>query len=387
MNTFKFIGTIKKIKEKADAKNKAIETKFFESGWTINRARFTVDCGNQRRFVEVSGGKWEKESDNFVYTTFKENKDGEVKYTSAKVEWNKRFNQEVVDQVANFKLYTLDLYSDKIREALRTSGDVATATEYEKYKYTYISSYDFAIKVKEFLEAGKFGDEKYVVTGTIDYTYSINKSGEGSYYKTFNVTSIRRAGVEEEECAVGKYDYYFMPETVLGEEDEDGDLPVYGYLQYYDRASKKNYYVAAPILIAKDNPKKQGFEGLFKMGPDDAAVQLVGLSVSFFEGSEEKDIDLSELNENQSKLLASGLIDDEYLRNEANGGKIVGPRVDKTYLRGLVSGYSSGPKGTDLEPAALYSKPSGQKGSSANKEEKAKKVSALIDDIFDDDDI
>ena len=117
MNTFKFIGQIKMLENKKD--RKFIETVDFDSGWTIERVKFRMICGDSSEFVDLSGGKFKDDAKNTVYTLFRKSATGTNKEVEkAQVAWKDRFNADIIEKVPGYKRYTIDLSSDKIRKAL-----------------------------------------------------------------------------------------------------------------------------------------------------------------------------------------------------------------------------------------------------------------------------
>ena len=206
MNTFRFVGKIKKIEDKKD--KKFIETLSFEkSGWELTKVKFRLVTDESAEFVDVSGGKFKDDNKNTVYTAFtKEGSTNKRETETAQVKWNERFDPAVVEKVPDFKRYTVDLSSDKIREALVKEGKNAEASELAAKKYSYISNYDFVKKVEELITTGAFGDENYVITGSVEYTFSVTKQ---AYYKNFVATNIYKASAEEATGHFGKLDFYY----------------------------------------------------------------------------------------------------------------------------------------------------------------------------------
>lgn len=378
MNTFKFVGQIKKIEDKKD--RKFMETMYFDSGWMMERIKFRMVCGEGSEFLELSGGKWQDDSKNTVFTIFNKSNNSTSRETEkAQVKWEDRFKQEIVDKVPHYKKYTVDVASDKIREELTKSGDTVGAEKLAGLKSTYIASYDFACKVRELLEAGAFGDDNYVVTGTIEYSYS-NKSDEGAYYRSFVPTNIYKAPADEIPGTYGKLDFYYVKEDVLGDVLENGDVPLSGYVQYYDKMAKGNYYAPVGLRIKGDKENKDGFVNMFKkLGDDSAETLVVGVNVSFFNGAEKTEITKDDFTDEQLELISWGLKTVEETIREM-GGDAFGERVNYIYVDGIARGYSSGPQNPDVELNAIYAKPDGEKKSQNKGAKKPTKFDLFADD-------
>lgn len=379
MNTFKFVGKIKKLEDKKD--RKFIETVNFDSGWMIERVKFRMVCGDCSGFVDLSGGKWQDDSKNTVYTFF--TKDGAQSKTDVEktqVEWKNRFDPAVVEKVPRFRRYTVDLSSDKIREDLEKANKPEEVAALAALKYTYISNYDFTLKVEELLKLGKFGDEDYVVTGNVEYTYS-NKNDKGVYFKSFVPTSIYKASADDKVGCYGRIDLYYVKDEVVGDPLEGGDVPISGYAQFYDRMSKDNYYAPVEMRIKSSNEKKDGFVHLFKdLGDDDAEVLVMGVNVEYFRGSEKTDITEEDFTDEQKELLKWGLTTKEEIIRDL-GGNAYGDKVEYIYLNEVARGYTKGPQNPDVEASKLEEKPDGKK-----KDGKAPASKGVKIDLFDDED-
>lgn len=385
MNSFKFIGQIKKLEDKKD--RKFIETVSFDSGWLIERVKFRVNCGDSSEFVDLSGGKFKDDSKNTVYTLFKKGtSDKEVE--KAQVEWNKRFDADVLDKVPSYKKYIVDLSSDKIRRDLKDKiekeKDDSVRAELEKtleealkVKYVYISQYDFAVKVGELLKAGAFKDGNYVVTGTVEYNYSIKDSDEGKYYRSFVPTNIYRASESDEPSATGRIDVYYLKDDVIMETCENGDVPVSGFLQFYERMSQENYYVPMAIYMRGTDEKTEGYKKVFGIDKEGDVLTL-GVNVEYFDGSEKEEITLENLDDESKQLIEWGVKTFEEIKADMGGGSY-GDTISKIYMTGIARGWK-GPIASDVEVDRLYAKPDGKKKDKKKADTATKKKFDLFED-------
>ena len=378
MNTFRFVGKIKKIEDKKD--KKFIETIAFDkSGWELTKVKFRLVTDESSEFIDVTGGKFKDDSKNTVYTQFvKEGSTNKRETENAQVKWSDRFDPAIVEKVPEFKRYTVDLSSDKIREALIKEGKNAEASELASKKYSYISVYDFTKKIEELITSGSFGDENYVITGTVEYTYSVTKQ---AYYKSFVATNIYKAAADEAVGHGGKLDFYYNKDEVIGEVNDNGDVPLIGHIQFYDRMSKKYYFAPTTLTIKNDNANKDGLVKMFqKMGDTEAEVLAIGLNIKFFSGSPKVDIKEEDLSEEQKELLEFGLKTKEEIIADM-GGQAYGERANLIYVEKLSRGYANGPQKTDVTLEQLEEVPTGEKAS-----KDAKPVSKKSLDLFADDD-
>lgn len=375
MNTFRFVGKIKKLEDKKD--RKFIDTIDCKDGWEMTKVKFRVAADDCSEFLEVAAGKYKDDSRNTVYTQFiKEGSENKRDTENVKVNWNERFNPDTTSKVPDYKKYTIDLASDKARDALIKEGKNDEAAALAEKKYVYISAYDFTQKIKELLINGGFGDEKYVITGTVEYTYSANKA---SYYRSFVPTNIYKASADEAMGCSGKFDFYYNKEELGGDESEDGSLPLSGYVQYYDRMSKEYFYAPTTLTVKSDFENKQGLLNTLKLlGGDDAEVFVIGLNVKFFSGSQKVELNEDDLTDDQKALIAWGMKTKEEIIADM-GGSAYGDRVNMIYVEKLSRGYANGPQKTEVTLGDIARVPSGKKGDTV-------KVSPKKIDIFADDD-
>lgn len=385
MNTFKFVGKIKKLEDKKDRKN--IETVNFDSGWTIERVKFRMACGDCSMFVDLSGGKRQDDSKNVVYTSFqKEGGESKMDVEKATVNWKDRFDPAIIEKVPRYKRYTVDLASDKIREELEAAKKPEEAAALAQLKYTYISNYDFALKVEELLKLNKFGDDNYVVTGFVEYNYSNKDSDSGKYYKNFVPTSIHKASEDDVVGCFGRTDFYYVKDTVLGDPLENGDVPLIGYTQFYDRMSKENFFAPLVITIKSNNEKKDALVTMFKkFGDDDAEVLLLGVNVEYYSGAEKTNITEDDFTDDQKEFIRMGLMTVEEVKRDM-GGSAYGDKVNYVYFNGIARGYTKGPQNPEVEGARLEARPDGKKKDSKFTVSKGAAFN-LFDKDEDDDDI
>lgn len=379
MNTFRFVGKIKKVEDKKD--KKFIETLTFEkSGWELIRIKFRLNTEDAGEWLEISGGKFKDDSKNTVYTQFvKEGSTNKRDVENAQVKWAERFDPAVVEKVPDFRKYTIDLASDKIREALIKEGKNEEASALAEKKYVYISTYDFAKKFEELLTSGAFGEENYVITGTIEYSYSPTKD---TYYRNFVPTNIYKASADEAVGCFGKLDFYYNKETVVGEATESGDIPLTGNIQFYDKMSKKYYFAETVLLIRNEMQNKDGLVKMFqKMGDADAEILVIGLNVKFFSGSPKTEINVDELSDDQKQLIEWGVKTMEDIIADM-GGQAYGDKVSVIYVEKLSRGYANGPQKTDITLGQLSEKPTGEKADGTTTKIASKKQL----DLFSDDD-
>lgn len=394
MNTFKFVGQIKMLESKKD--RKFIETVTFDSGWMIERVKFRMICGDSSEFVDLSGGKFKDDTKNTVYTLFRKNTTGTDKEVEkAQVAWKDRFNTDIVEKVPGYKRYTIDLSSDKLRkvleEKIEKEKDVEARAKLEeelsnalKAKYSYIAQYDFVLKVEELLKAGAFNEGNFVVSGTVEYNYSIKDKDEGRYYRSFVPTNIYRASDDEAQSATGRVDLYYIKDDVILDACENGDIPVSGYLQFYEKMSQENYFVPATVYLRANNEKKEGLQNVVNIDKEKGDVQYLGINVEYFDGSPKEELTLENLDDDSKQLIEWGVKTFDEIKAEF--GSSYGDNISKVYFTGLARTWKS-PMEADVEVERLLAKPDGKKKEKNKDTKKENKKFDLFAEDDDDDEI
>lgn len=363
MNSFKFVGKIRPLKEGGYDEHK------FTSGWINRTFRFQVLCDGTSQYVQVKGGKWEDDSKNFVSTflTNEETKKSEL----AKINWEDRFDVDVVKSVSNFRKFVVDTVSQESRNSLKEKNDLDALEESYENRQLFISAWDYAEALCEFVEGKEYHeDTKFVVKGTFDISYA--DKDEGRYYRNFSVQKVYVANSDEEEGCFATVDAYFDENSVL-EEDENCDTPVNVYLQFYNSSDKKKYFAPMSLLIKGNQENLNGLKGLFSAYSDE--VRKVSLLLNLTNKAQKLDVDITEddLTDEQRSLIEFGLATLESISKEKNQ-KTVGEKKVENIILNIAN--SDGAQPTEYEHDDLVLKPGSSKKSKSNS----------TDTDFDDDD-
>lgn len=146
----------------------------FDSGWTSNQMYLGIDCGNGNTvFVEMNGGYFPGD-DNILRGFSKEDKDESGKSKMVEIAWEDRFNEELLDTVADSSFITVGV-----------EKDVKDKTVYKKF----LSGYDAVAYIEEHLTDGTIVNVK----GNIGYS-----EYDGNVSTRKEVTSIVLSKVEDE---------------------------------------------------------------------------------------------------------------------------------------------------------------------------------------------
>lgn len=366
-NTFKFVGKIKKLK------SNAYHTKTFESGWVTEDYSFAMQCGTDSQILRISSGKFENDEKNFVYTYSKAI--GDKKGEQLKIDWTDRKDPEVVDSVAVYKRYTVDMISAEDRDAIKERDEEEYKASLQSKK-EYIHSYDFLHRVMKLVDEGHLQDDVYVVAGDVEITYSFK---DDRYYRAFVPTKIYKANKNAEEGCTGCFELFLDNDAFKNSETSD-DCIVKSYVQYYASSEKKQLFAPIEFTIKSDNPKLEGIKKIVKSRlPEKDSVCRFGLTVYFKNGAEKEVVSKETLTEDQKEMIELGLITLEEIQNSTKG--VYGERITQNIILDISRGYTSGPVETSYKTSDFKVKPN----SNGKKETSKSKAKNVIDDMDDED--
>lgn len=146
----------------------------YDSGWTDNQMYLGVDCGNGNMVYGEMRGGFFPDDDNILRGFSKDDKDDAGKSKMVEIAWEDRFDEELLDTIADTSFITVGV-----------EKDVKGKTVYKKF----LSSYDAVEYLNEHLEDGMIVNVK----GNIGYSeYDENVSVKKE------ITSIVLSKVEDE---------------------------------------------------------------------------------------------------------------------------------------------------------------------------------------------
>ncbi len=122
----------------------------YDSGWTDNQMYLGVDCGNGNMVYGEMRGGFFPDDDNILRGFSKDDRDGEGKSVQVEVAWEDRFNDDLLDTIADTSFITVGV-----------EKDVKGKTVYKKF----LSAYDAVEYLNEHLEDGMIVNVK----GNIGY--------------------------------------------------------------------------------------------------------------------------------------------------------------------------------------------------------------------------
>lgn len=146
----------------------------YDSGWTDNQMYLGVDCGNGNMVYSEMRGGFFPDDDNILRGFSKDDKDDDGKSKQVEIAWEDRFDEELLDTIADTSFITVGV-----------EKDVKGKTVYKKF----LSAYDAVEYLNEHLEDGMVVNVK----GNIGYS-----EYEDNVTVKKEITSIVLSKVEDE---------------------------------------------------------------------------------------------------------------------------------------------------------------------------------------------
>ena len=342
-NNISFVGKIRKIKD-------GYSEQTFSGGLVKRRLRFMAVCGNSTQWLEVSALVWKDEKKNKVYTLKSVEGAKDEKQT---IEWANRLNPDVVASVPGYKRFVVDTDTFAKRRELEEAGLDEELEKSKKKRKEFIHESDFIDYLIKVLDNEKSKDMIFRINGTAEYAYGSKKD---MYYRSFIPQKIFRVPDDTEQGCAGSMKLYFaegaVDDTCV---DETGDYVINAFVDYYDQNAKMNAFAPVAVKINKEHKMANGFVKRFSKAEGEEIKEL-GAAVDFVNGSQQVDITMDMLSDEQRESIEDGMITFEELKAEL-GGKANGERVTEIRLTGLMKGYSSGVQDTMYSIEDLRKRP------------------------------
>lgn len=319
-NTYEFIGdlVVPKDKDKFITVTESTDYKNYRLNFGIK------ESNTNSVFVEMFGSM--KKDGNGKVFTFGKSTDTE-KGSKLEIPWANRLDAGMIDKVADFKKYRLDLTEDKdIKNELYKLAYEIRTLEYnsdrtdaeneklkaDKVKYAelgkdiheFITEFDMIQYIVQNIENLK--DKKFKVKGSIDMN-----EWKGNFYRKFKVESMELMPSDAKNQFKGLIDIFFNNDCV-DDRDFETDKKVYvdGFIQSYDSKVKKDLFypqqfvinasrldITDPETIKRVNFLKKWFDA------KDDEVRHLQWEVSIFRGAEKVELTLEDLTDEQREMV------------------------------------------------------------------------------------
>ena len=183
----------------------------YDSGWTDNQMYLGVDCGNGNIvYAEMRSGFF-PDKDNVIRAYDKNEKDESGKSKSVEIAWEDRFDESLLDSIADSSFLTVGV-----------EKDVKGKTVYKKF----LTAYDAVEYLNEHREDGVVVNVK----GNIGYS-----EYEGNVSVKKDITSIVLSKVEEEEDFKSTFSQTILVDSKsIGKKNEEkGTMELEAYVIDY----------------------------------------------------------------------------------------------------------------------------------------------------------
>lgn len=366
-NTFEVTGLITMGKE--SDKFKPYSTTTSVKGWTTEVFQPTLVAGCNRHFTRIKGfHKADGTGKVFTFSKgeFDEKTKEKIKGTKLQIAWADRNLPKIVEQVAEFKKFVVDLEEpnrryllekalEKVKDGSITeeeliAADVQDAEDVEKEliaskekRKEFIHEADFINLVKEIIESGKYSQRLFKTMGELQFT-----EYQGKFRENMVPSRIYLAAEDAVASSIGNITIFFKEDAVV--EAKDGYL-INGFVRNYDNDRKEE--IGAPIELWLDTTnddtdvKREKLHKLLvsQFTVTDESYKEIGCRVHILDGSQKVDITEDMLNDFQKEMIELGVMTFDDVRAEL-GGDLYGDKVKKMVVDTVSKGYSKGRKDT-----------------------------------------
>ena len=339
MDTFIIYGKLAAIKE--TDKWAPISHRTFDSGWEMLQVNWNVLSGTNRIMCNMSGGRWMNTSKNVIktFTAGKKDENGKfIKGEQIDIPWDKRFDEEYIKQIPDYRKTIIDLGDPNVRRALQnivdgkakdsdmeaagvSSVDEAKAEleKSNKRRHVFLDTYDACEFMKKVLASDKVKDTVFRISGTVDHSYNSEK---GSFYDTYVVNKIE-IPYDNKESAELYIDFHFGADPVDDSDiDETNTAYINGFSKYYDNRTKTTGFY--PITLTVHDAKKA--KEMKRKLSGNGEIMNIGLIADIVNGAAISTITYDDLSDEDKADVDSGLLDlNEVIK--ALGGNKVGGKV------------------------------------------------------------
>lgn len=379
MSTFSFVGSLRAVKDTESFKGFTITN--YDSGWMNERLVFNVIAGDNRHRVEINAGRWKDENKNTIYGFSKgdANKKGEA----IQIPWGKRNDPDVINNMAGWKLFTVDLDTFNHRKELEESGETEALEAANKKRKHFLAGTEFCEYVNKVVNSEKTKDMKFRVKGNVTYRYSEKND---RYYSAYEVNKIYRVDDDTPVSSEVDMEFYFAEGAMdASDYEETGKAIVSGFTPYYESSLKRTCYcpVSLALRFGTDDEGLKKIEGWQKTFSkfDDDEIRKINLVCQQIDGAQRVAITYDDLDDDTKENIDFGLTTLEDAIAEA-GGNMYGDKIQEIRIEKLGRGSSKGSETTVYTVEDMKKKPFKEVVTTVENEEDDE----VVTDIFDDDD-
>lgn len=398
---FEMVGNLKLPKETETFK--ALQEREFDSGWINKTFNYNVVSSTNTFFMRTRAGHHKnKNSDIYVFSKPTVNENGKrEKGKMFTIPFDERKTSPLLDQVAEWKKFKLDLSNRKLRykaQKLLENEDSILESDLKEFNvssisdlkqfyeketkkvFEFISEWDYIDVLKKILDSRKYEKTKFHISGTVDCEYA---EKDGRWYINYSPNNIRLANSDEDDMATASLNLLFNKDSVDDSSiDDSGKYYITGYSMEYYPSLKKNIPMPYTFTL-KDGEDKKTERLLKRFFEVKKGVYQLGIVVKLINGASINEISLDDLDEETREDIELGILDFEDVKAEL-GGSVFGDRITESQFLKIGRGYSKGKEETDYSDEDLIIDLTPKKelfeDSSSSDEDDSED---LFDDLFD----
>jgi hypothetical protein len=367
-NTFEIVGKLSIGKE--SEKFKPFEQTSYNSGWAKSRLLFNVQAAENRHMLQIEG-MYKEDGTGTLYTFTKGVVDPttheRAKGESLQVAWKDRNKPEILEKVAEFKKFVVDLEQYgrryKLENAIEKQNE-GTLTDEElselgvdaeelqveleaskKKRKEFLSEYDFTEFLYKLLSSDKFKDKVFKVSGNI-----VHSEYNGKFYKKLIPSRIYLVPSDTEQTSTGVFNVFYNKESLdTASHSSTKKYYVNGFVRDYDGQRKEQ--VPCPIQLVLDDTnedeKVSKVVNIIKKQFEvkDTSWKEFGVKVKLLDGAQKAEITEDMLTDFQKEMLELEAITMDDIRKEI-GGDVYGERVQEIVVVNVSKGFTKGRKDT-----------------------------------------
>lgn len=365
-NQFEIIGKLSISKE--SDKFKPYETTSYPSGWDKSRLLFNVQSAENRHML-TSEGMYKADGTGTIFSFSK----GEVDPTTherkkgekLQIAWNDRNKPEVIEKVAEFKKFVVDLekygrryelenalkkqeegkLTAEEKEALGVEDLKKAVEDSKKKRKEFLSEYDFTEYLYKLVSNEKIKTKVFKVIGDIVHT-----EYNGKFYKKLVPTRLYVVDDSEEQTSTAQITVYYNKDSLdVGSYESTKKYYINAFVRDYDGNKKEN--VPCPIqLVLDDSSEDEKASKTVKILKKQFEVEgdswkEFGVKVKLLDGAQKVEITEDMLTDFQKEMLELEAITMDEIRKEI-GGDVYGERVQDMVIVNVSRGFTKGRKDT-----------------------------------------
>lgn len=408
-NTFEIIGKISISKETDKFRPYTDDS---SNGWRYNKLLFNVQSDVNRHLLEI-GGTY-KENGTGVIKTFSKgsvdpNTHEKLKGERIEIAWRDRNKPEVLEKVAEFKKFVIDLekygrryelqnalkkqqegnLSKEEFEQLGVANLEQALEDSKKKRKEFISEYDFAEFIHKLILSGKIDGKLFRILGDIELS-----EYNGKIYKKFKPNRLYLVDDNTEQTSTGQIQIFFNKDSLdKGSLKDKKRLYINGYVRNYDNQRKDiaPFPITLVIDASSEDERVQKVVKLLEsqFTVKDKSWKEFGVKVKILNGSQRVRITEDMLSDFQREMLELGMTSMEELEKEIlheKGEELYGERVEEMVIVNVAKGYTNGRKDTVYVDEDFVLKPIERalntNKTELNEEESSEELFSDLDDIL-----